>query len=112
MTSHRDGVDQVVPGKANPVGWAERQAQVGAGWNALPPEQRAKTAILSGMDGQAGAIEIYGSNEHLPQAISSHLNFWFWKPANLDATTLVTVGYHSSAPNRKTRECSRKQSNL
>jgi hypothetical protein len=22
-----------------------------------------------------------------------HLTFWYWKPANLDATTLVTVGF-------------------
>ena len=28
------------------------------------------------------------------QAISPQLTFWYWKPANLDATTLVTVGFN------------------
>ena len=69
---------------------------VGAVYNALPPAQRAHTAILASIDGEAGAVDIYGPREHLPQAISPHLNFWYWKPANLHATTLVTVGYNPS----------------
>jgi 4-amino-4-deoxy-L-arabinose transferase-like glycosyltransferase len=93
---HKYGVDKLNPDFANTVGWPEMTAQVGAVYNAIPPEQRAKTAILTSIDGQAGAIDIYGSSEHLPQAISPHLNFWYWKPANLDSTTLVTVGYNPS----------------
>ena len=90
------GVDKVNPDFANTVGWQEMTAQVGAVYNALPPAQRARTVILTSIDGQAGAIDIYGGSEHLPQAISPHLNFWYWKPANLDATALVTVGYNPS----------------
>ena len=62
----------------------------------LPAAQRAHAAILTSIDGAAGAIDIYGPREHLPQAISPHLNFWYWKPAHLGATTLVTVGYSPS----------------
>ena len=43
---------------------------------------------------EAGAIDIYGGRDRLPQAISPHLTFWYWKPANLDATSLVTVGFN------------------
>ncbi|MEO8745693.1 MAG: glycosyltransferase family 39 protein [Candidatus Dormiibacterota bacterium] len=93
---HKLGVDKVNPDFANTVGWPEMTAQVGVVYNALPADQRARTAILTSIDGQAGAIDIYGGSEHLPQAISPHLNFWYWKPANLDATTLVTVGYNPS----------------
>ncbi len=93
---HRLGIDKQNQDFANTAGWQEMVAQVGAVYNALPPEQRSRTAILTSIDGQAGAIDIYGSSEHLPQAISPHLNFWYWKPANLDATTLVTVGYQPS----------------
>jgi hypothetical protein len=93
---HKYGIDKLNPDFANTVGWPEMVEQVGAVYNTLPPAQRAKTAILTNIDGQAGAIDIYGSSEHLPQAISPHLSFWYWKPANLDATTLVTVGYSPS----------------
>jgi hypothetical protein len=93
---HRLGIDKLNPDYANTVGWPELTAQVGAVYNALPARQRATTAILTSIDGAAGAIDIYGGREHLPQAISPHLNFWYWKPANLDATTLVTVGYNPS----------------
>jgi hypothetical protein len=93
---HKYGIDKVNPDFANTVGWPEMTTQVGAVYNALPPAQRAQTAILASIDGQAGAIDIYGGSEHLPQAISPHLNFWYWKPASLDPTTLVTVGYKPS----------------
>lgn len=90
---HSSGIDKVNPDFANTVGWPEMTAQVGAVYDSLPPEQRARTAILTAIDGQAGAIDVYGGREHLPQAISPHLSFWYWKPAGLDPTTLVTVGY-------------------
>ncbi|MGH3493697.1 MAG: glycosyltransferase family 39 protein, partial [Sciscionella sp.] len=93
---HRYGIDRVNPDFANTVGWPEMTAQVGAVYNALPAEQRATTSILASIDGQAGAIDIYGRREHLPQALSPHLNFWYWKPTNPDASTLVTVGYKPS----------------
>jgi hypothetical protein len=93
---HTLGIDKLNPDYANTVGWPELTAQVGAVYNALPARQRATTAIFTSIDGAAGAIDIYGGREHLPQAISPHLNFWYWKPANLDATTLVTVGYNPS----------------
>jgi 4-amino-4-deoxy-L-arabinose transferase-like glycosyltransferase len=93
---HRLGIDRMNPDFANTVGWPEMTAQVGAVYNSLPPEQRARTAILASIDGQAGAIDIYGGSEHLPRAISPHLSFWYWKPEGLDPTTLVTVGYAPS----------------
>lgn len=93
---HRLGIDKLNPDFANTVGWPHMTAQVGAVYNALPVRQRATTGILASIDGEAGAIDIYGKGEHLPQAISPHLSFWYWKPTNLKATTLVTVGYSRS----------------
>ncbi len=93
---HGAGIDRVNPDFANTAGWPEMTAQVGAVYDALPPAQRARTTILTSIDGQAAAIDIYGGSEHLPQAISPHLSFWYWRPADLDPTTLVTVGYEPS----------------
>ena len=90
---HRLGIDKLNPDFANTVGWQTMTDQVAFVYNGLPPEQRANTAIVTSIDGQAGAIDIYGGAEHLPEAISPHLNFWYWKPATLNPSTLVTVGY-------------------
>ena len=90
---HRTGIDSTNPDFANTYGWQEMTAQVGAVYNSLPPGQRAQAAILTAIDGQAGAIDIYGAADRLPQAISPHLSFWYWKPAGLAPSTLVTVGY-------------------
>ena len=93
---HKYGVDKTNPDFAATAGWPELAAQVGAVYNALPAAQRANAAILTSIDGEAGAIDIYGGGENLPQAISPHLTFWYWKPTHVDATTLVTVGYNPS----------------
>jgi 4-amino-4-deoxy-L-arabinose transferase-like glycosyltransferase len=81
---------------ADTVGWPELTSQVAAVYNALPASQRAKTSILASNYGEAAAIDIYGGQEHLPQALSSELTFWFWKPPDVDSTSLVTVGYNPS----------------
>ncbi|MGI8827858.1 MAG: hypothetical protein ACR2JC_19955 [Chloroflexota bacterium] len=73
---HKSGIDKVNPDFANTVGWPDMTAQVGAVYNALPAAQRATTSILTSIDGEAGAIDIYGSSQHFPHAISPHLTFW------------------------------------
>ena len=49
-------------------------------YHALPPGQRASTAILAGNYGEAGAIDRYGPGDGLPPAFSGANNFWFWGP--------------------------------
>ena len=90
---HQLRIDAMNPDFANTVGWPEMAAQVGAVYNGLPAAERARTAILAAIDGQAGAIDVYGPRDHLPPAISPHLSYWYWKPPGLQPTTLVTVGY-------------------
>ena len=93
---HTFNLDKLRQDFADTVGWPDLASQVAAVYNGLPVSQRATTSILASNYGEAGAVDIYGGSEHLPQAISPHLTFWYWKPANLDATTLVTVGFNPS----------------
>lgn len=93
---HTFGLDKLRQDFADTVGWPDLASQVAAVYNGLPGSQRATSSILASNYGEAGAVDIYGGSEHLPQAISPHLTFWYWKPANLDATTLVTVGFNPS----------------
>ena len=90
---HATGLDSLRTDFADTVGWPELAAQVGAVFDALPQSERAAGAILADNYGEAGAIDVYGTPSGLPQAISPQLTFWFWKPADLRATALVTVGF-------------------
>ena len=61
-------------------GWPEMVATVASVYNSLPPEQRAKTAILGGNYGEAGAIDFFGPSYNLPKAISAHQNYYYCVP--------------------------------
>jgi len=55
---------------ADEFGWPEMVETVAGVYNALPAAERAKTAILAGNYGEAGAIDFFGSRYGLPKAIS------------------------------------------
>jgi hypothetical protein len=93
---HAFGLDKLRQDFADTVGWPNLASQVAGVYDGIPTSRRATTVILANNYGEAGAIDIYGPREHLPQAISPELTFWYWKPSNLHATTLVTVGFNPS----------------
>ena len=65
---------------AETIGWPRQVALVARVYHALPPGQRASTAILAGNYGEAGAIDRYGPGDGLPPAFSGANNFWYWGP--------------------------------
>jgi len=65
---------------ADQFGWPEMVAKVAEVYNALPPKERAKTAILAGNYGGAGAIDFFGPRFGLPKSISPHQNYYYWGP--------------------------------
>ncbi|HUL26254.1 MAG TPA: glycosyltransferase family 39 protein [Streptosporangiaceae bacterium] len=65
---------------AETIGWPRQVALVARVYHALPPVQRATTAILAGNYGEAGAIDRYGPGDGLPPAFSGANNFWYWGP--------------------------------
>ena len=65
---------------AETIGWPRQVALVARVYHALPPAQRASTAILAGNYGEAGAIDRYGPGDGLPPAFSGANNFWYWGP--------------------------------
>lgn len=74
-------------------GWPELAAEVGTFYNALPPEERAKTAILTGNYGEAGAIDQFGPQYGLPTALSGHQNHYFWGTMGFTGDNLITIQY-------------------
>jgi 4-amino-4-deoxy-L-arabinose transferase-like glycosyltransferase len=77
---------------ADMFGWEEMTAVVAKAYNALPPEERARTAIFGGNFGQAGAIDLFGPKYGLPAAIGTHQNYWYWGPRNYAGDSVIVMG--------------------
>ena len=77
---------------ADEFGWEEMAREVGRIYNALPPEQRAKTAIFANSYGQAGAIDFFGKKYGLPKAISNHQSYWLWGPRDYTGESVIVLG--------------------
>jgi 4-amino-4-deoxy-L-arabinose transferase-like glycosyltransferase len=73
------------------VGWQQMTRQVADIASALPPANRAHLVVFTGDYGAAGAVDLYGSSQGLPNAISGHNNYWIWGPTNAsdDSTTIA-----------------------
>jgi hypothetical protein len=79
---------------ADRFGWPEMVAAVAKVYQALPPEERAKTAIYANDYGEAGAIDFYGPALGLPKAISGHLTYWYWGPRAYTGESVIVLGAH------------------
>lgn len=62
------------------VGWPELIEQVSAVYASIPDPDRVDVAIFTGSYGEAGAIDVLGSDAGLPKAASGHNNYWLWGP--------------------------------
>src|ERR1700761_4309655 len=73
------------------IGWSQQVALVAREYQALPAAERARTTILTGNYGEAGALARYGPAENLPTAYSGDNNFWLWGPPPAADTDAIAV---------------------
>jgi hypothetical protein len=78
---------------ADQFGWPELVEQVAAVYNALPPEERARTAIVTGNYGEAGAIDLFGPKYGLPSAISGHQTHYYWGINGFTGDNLILIQF-------------------
>jgi hypothetical protein len=76
---------------AETIAWPRLVAQVAREYHALPPALRARTAIITGNYGEAGAIDRFGPSDGLPTAYSGANNFWLWGPPPTRDTAALAV---------------------
>jgi hypothetical protein len=76
---------------ADQFGWPEMAATVGSAFNSLPPAVRAKTCIFTQNYGQAGAIDLFGPQYGLPQAISGHQSHFLWGPMGCTGESVIVL---------------------
>lgn len=73
-------------------GWKTLIAVVDTVYRSLPAEDGARCAIFCQNYMQAGAIDFYGGQYRLPQAISGHNNFWLWGMRGYTGDVLIVLG--------------------
>jgi hypothetical protein len=78
---------------ADEFGWPEMVAQVADVYNKMPAEERAKTAILAGNYGSAGAIDFFGPRYGLPPSISAHQNYYYWGFRQYTGESLIMLNW-------------------
>ncbi|HUM06254.1 MAG TPA: glycosyltransferase family 39 protein [Terriglobales bacterium] len=88
------GMKSVLPQYfADEFGWEEMVAQVAQVYNSMSPEERAKTAILGGNYGSAGAIDFFGGRYGLPKAISAHQNYFYWGFRDYTGESIIMLNW-------------------
>jgi len=75
-------------------GWPEMTAAVARVYDAMPADERGKTAILAKNYGEAGAIDFFGPQVGLPRAISGHQTYWYWGPRGYTGEAIIALQYN------------------
>ena len=102
----RFGLDEFRKDFADTAGWPELVARVADAYQQLGPAERQATVILAGNYGEAGALDRYGPAYGLPAVLSPHLTYWYWKPAHVEARTVLAVGLDEAEMHRLFAEVS------
>jgi hypothetical protein len=81
-------------------GWEDMVRTVAGVYHRLPPEERAKAAILTGNFGEAGAIDLFGPRYGLPKAISGHQTYYLWGPRQYTGEVVILLQWPRRAAER------------
>ena len=74
-------------------GWDEMVAAVSQAYWAMPPDERARVAIIGNDYGQSGAVDLLGPRYGLPiKALGTHQSYWLWGPGEPGKDVLIVLG--------------------
>ena len=73
------------------LGWRVMEKQVAAVYQSLPREDRARAAIIASNYGEAAALDVYGSEDHLPPAVCPQLQYYLWGTHGYDGSIVIQV---------------------
>jgi hypothetical protein len=69
---------------ADMLSWEEMTRKVARAYESLDSAEKAHTLLFCDNYGEAGAVNYYGPEYHLPQAYSDNASFLYWMPPNFD----------------------------
>lgn len=73
--------------------WAETMQLLKAVLDSLPPDEKVNCKIWGKHYGQAGAINLLGEKDQLPNAFSYHGSFYLWAPKGDMPNTIIALSY-------------------
>lgn len=73
-------------------GWEKLVKTIAGVYYTLSPGEKQKCTIFTNNYGEAGAIDFFGPQYHLPPAISGHNNYWLWGPGDRDIKVVIHLG--------------------
>ena len=73
------------------VGWPQLVRAVAAQDAARARAGQPPTSIFTGYYGEAAALDVLGSADHLPPVLSGHNAFWMWGPGHASDRTVLVV---------------------
>jgi hypothetical protein len=77
---------------ADRFGWENMVATVARVYDLLPAEDRSRACVLTANYGEAGAIDFFGPEYGLPEAISGHNSYYIWGPGDCTGEVVISVG--------------------
>ncbi len=87
------------------IGWTELAKTVADVYATIPAEERARTGILVGNYGEAGAINLYGPQYGLPPVISGTNSLWYRTYPKNEPQTLIVVGWDADDVKEEFQSC-------
>jgi len=75
---------------ADMLDWRQKADLLAAAWYSLPQAERAQAVIYTGNYGAASAVNVYRPD--VPEAISSHQNYFFWGPRTYTGSVMIVFG--------------------
>ena len=83
---------RIYPQFGRMVGWPEMARAVLDAYNALPPEQQARTAVYTSDYARAGAIGYYRGPDKAPLVLTGMQNYFYWGTQGFHGDSLLLVG--------------------
>jgi Dolichyl-phosphate-mannose-protein mannosyltransferase len=77
---------------ADRFGWENMAATVAGVYDSLPAEDRSRACVFTANYGEAGAIDFFGPEYGLPEAISGHNSYYIWGPGDCTGEVVISVG--------------------
>jgi len=77
---------------ADEFGWKEMVQKTAVVFNSLPEAQKKETAIFANNYGEAAAIDLFGAQYGLPEAIGKNETYWLWGPRDYTGKTVIVLG--------------------
>jgi hypothetical protein len=87
-TSHTAALPQLF---ADQFGWEEMVRSVARVYQNLSPEEQKQAAIFCQNYGEAGAVDLFGTQYGLPPALSGHQNYFLWGPRGYSGELVIVL---------------------